>query len=690
MISGLTAKIKRSTLNGLADCQENTFLFIDHVARQINLRLLILVMAVATVSFISAVLLTQGPQPIAGFRPEQIAYLGMPDTRLQMQFYTLLCVLLFSASLVIGLVRPGISRPFAPHKMTLTEHIPLPARPYAVVLFWVAVLLIYDPKLQDFLVALFVAYLMKEVLKGRFETSRIILAFVILCLGLFLLPLLFPPAIPDQQLWSMDIHWSAVIGDGLQEASGDAHRYEAFAAYGLLLTELIAFGQKFSAFRDLAGTQTLLIIVDIVFFGLLCFIITQRVGAKNARLIWASAILILLLFAGAISGALQNLTTPNQLPLRFILLPLTVIIAYYLGTLSVLWAALLVGAIAPLFAFYNFETGFYCLLALGYGLFIKGAKGGVWALLMAGMLTALTFVLSASFLILLFFDGPFPSVLQELLRLIQQKVASGTGGFAGLSYYFFAPFFLVMAHCMGLFASHLLAIRDRTPLSPIAFQGMVIVGLIIAIGPYEMNRYHLNKMWVPLLLYTLLMLPRLAGGPKQDRLVWSFILIVLVAPFLFGNPIRYVFKKEPYVAAIERVQKEITPCIDGLPASQALCHYAARKAEELRTLYERYPDIAWLSGLSLTMTRLTDNSPALAKKALFFYAHRDELRDNVINDIAVLKAPVFAFDKVETGNIAGIPEVVEDFQESLLQDAGYEVIENTEYWHIARLKGGEN
>src|SRR5690606_23582459 len=201
---------------------------------------------------------------------------------------------------------------------------------------------------------------------------------------------------------------------------------------------------KLPLFHDLAGTEALLILVDILFLGIILVIIRQRLGGENCRLFWASALLVTLLFAGTMSGALQNLMTPNALPFRFILMALTAMLAFYLGHLLLTSAAFLFGIIAPLFIAYNFETGVYCILAMGYGFFIKGAKEGIASLLGAACLACVGFLVSGLLLILLLFDGPFDETLRQLGLIMQLKVESGTSGFAGLSYYFFAPFFLVM------------------------------------------------------------------------------------------------------------------------------------------------------------------------------------------------------------------------------------------------------
>ena len=430
--------------------------------------------------------------------------------------------------------------------------------------------------------------------------------------------------------------------------------------------------------------MSLLKLINALFCALIIGIIYQRLHGKNNQILWAAIILVLLVFSEMISGVAGTYHTPNLLPVRFLMIPVTVLLAYYLARSGWLASSAISGAVAPLFLFYNFETGIYCILALGFALFIQGARQGLMSLITSGVVFASCIIISGSLFIAILFEGSLISTSTELVQIMREKIQSGSSGFGGLSAYLLVPFVIVMAHTMVLFSRYLISIKDKDPLSSIEFQNVVIVGLIIAIGPYVMNRFHILNMWVPFLLYTLLILPKLIQELKADRIVWSFILIVLIIPFIFGNPVRRVISEDFVSTISERIDGHLRPCLDGINASPALCTYTLEKADELKNLEAENPGLRWISGLALNMVRLAGTQPALTQKAPFFFGHREETRNILIKSLRQLQAPFIAFDNAAPKNIAGLPTYVEQFQQNLVQDAGYEIIENTRYWIIAR------
>jgi hypothetical protein len=542
----------------------------------------------------------------------------------------------------------------------------------------------YDLKARDFLLALFAAYLMAETIKGRFQDKTLVLALLALVITLFVLPFLFPHKIADGRLWTMDIHWSAVLGNGLYERAGEVSNFDAFSNYGVLTSWLISISREYPFFETLGGTVTLLKVINLVFCAFVVAIAIQRVGWNNRRMILAAALLLLFLFSGMSSGFAQTFDTPNQLPIRFLTVPVSVFLAYYIAGRKLFAGAAIFGLIAPVLLFYNFETGIYCISALGFALFIENARKGLLNLIITGVVLTLCFSISGVIFIHLAFEGSLLDVIAHLFDIIRLKVESGSSGFAGLSAYLFPPFVIVMIHSSILFAGYLLSVKDRTPLTAVEFQSIVLVGMIIAIGPYVMNRFHILNMWVPFLLYALVVLPKLTVKQRSQQIFWSFALIVLVIPFVFGNPVRRVLSNEFVAAVSDNIHGELTPCLDGLVASDALCQYVTDKANDLETLSQQIPGLQWMSGLSLNILRVTGLSPVLDHKAPFFFAHRDETRDLVLANLRQHEPIAIAIDNIKHGNVAGIPPAVGDFQRRLVRDAGYEIVEETEYWTIAR------
>ncbi len=552
------------------------------------------------------------------------------------------------------------------------------------IIFWVAVILTYELKIRDYLLALAAAYLIKETIQGRFKTRTIAIALISAVILVYILPLGFQYQLNESRLFSMDIHWSAVIGDGLYQDSLVGLEFAAFSNYGVLLNELITSSRNIPLFETLGGTVTFLKFISLVFSGLVVVIIFQRIGMKNKRMVWATALLILIVFSGRISGVAETFDTPNQLPIRILMVPITIILAYLLAGLRGYGGPLIFGLIAPVIVFYNFETSFYCILAMGFAFFIESARKGALSVITSGAAFTLSFLLSGAVLMLVLFDGSLGTIFAELTQIMEQKIQSGTSGFAGLAVYFFPPFMWIMLHTIVLFARYLLSIKDRSPLTPIEFQSIVIIGIIIGIGPYVMNRYSIANMLIPFLLYTLLVMPKLMVGPRVDRVLWSFILTVLIIPFIFGNPIKRLQAEHFIETFSAKLGDRLAPCLDGITASDALCDYTVQKAEELKILVSENPGLKWLSGLSLNMSRLTGLQPALTQRAPFFFAHREETRNIVLASLRDLHAPFIALDKAVIGNVAGVPPIVEQFQKNLVLDAGYQMIKETKYWIIAR------
>jgi hypothetical protein len=675
---------KSSAQRGYRYFQDNTVLLIDRIVQLIDIKILTSIAALALICLGISVFWAQISIQNVVFTPEQIVYLSLPDVRIQTTFYILFCVTIFVFFLLAGVTKPQWFLKSDRSDWRFSSSLPQWFQPWLGLVFWVAVILLYEPKARNFLLALVVAYLMKEAIRGRFNSRTIGFTLLGAVFILCVLPFGFQHQMSDGRLWVTDIHWSAVLGSALYTNSFAGQELDSFAGYGVFLNELVAASRNLPIFETLGGTWTFLKVINLLFCGLVFVAIVQRIGTKSKSVLWASALFILLVFSGMVSGITEYLNTPNLLPIRFLMIPVTVILAYYLANLNGHKGSIFVGLIAPVLIFYNFETSIYCILALSFGLFVESAKKDFLNILISGVAMISGFIVSGLILILLIFDTSLTAALSNLVSLASSKIQSGSSGYGGLSAYFFAPFFIIMTHVAVLFSRQLLSIKEQTPFSRVEFQSIVIVVLIITIGPYIMNRFHVLNMWVPFLLYALLVLPKLIEGPKTDRVLWSFILVVLIIPFIFGNPARRLISKDFVATISDRFGSRLETCLDGVPASPQLCAYAFGKADELKELSRQYPDSGWMSGLALHMTRLTDIQPALEQKAPFFFGHREETRNILVKMFEEMDAPIIFIDKAAPDNLAGLPPFVEQFQKNLLQDAGYRPVEETAYWVITR------
>lgn len=677
---------------------EKTILLVDNIVELIDVRIVyaLLFLAVAALG-ISYIWVQNSPVNVV-LTPEQISYLRYYETRVQTHFYNFFGILTFAFFLVAGFFAPERFKNGKPSRAFSTV-IPDWLKPWVGVIFWAAFFFAYSRtgvnmlqtglKERDFLLAFATAYLLMEAIKGRFQTRTILTALVLVVGILYVLPIFLPYQVYDTRLFSMDMHWSAVIGDGLYTPPFTESEYAAFTNYGVLLNKLVAASRLVPFFESLGGTAAFLKFTNLLFSGLVIWIVIQRLGLENRRMIFVASLFILFVFSGRISGIATTFDAPNQLPIRIMIVPLLIILSFYLADRKGVVTPIIFGLLSPALLYFNFETGFYCILALGFALFIENIRRGTRSLVIAMAAFAASFLIAGAVLTAVLFDDPIGLTLATLIELADIKIKSGTSGFAGLPVYFFLPLLWVMIHVFVLFARGLLSVKERAPLTAIEFQNLVMIGMIIGVGPYVMNRFSLQNMLVTFLLYVLIMLPKLAKGPKPDRLVWSFILAVLIVPYIFGNPVARAWSKETRVTLADKFTGRLAPCLDGITATDELCTYALEKADELKGLIDTHPGLEWISEIPLNLTRLTGLQPALDQKAAFFFGHSTEKRDILVGKLRDLGAPVLALDNNPEGrgNVAGIHPAAEEFQRDLARKAGYEIVGETKYWLIARQKG---
>jgi hypothetical protein len=656
---------------------EFTMSLFELVAGRLDRKAFGAVLCCAALAFLVAIWRAAGPFSTDGFTPEQISYLSMPDTRVQTGFYFYLCVLVFAGGLALGLSGTHPRRSVA----TLTSDVTAswPHRDLIAVASWAAYVFLLEPKLDNFLLAIALWYVCVKIMEGHVSERAVGLALAVAVVLFFVLPAMVGTPVNDRMLWWMDIHWSAVIGHGLVAENLHDLEIEAFSGYGILFNAIILAARSLLGCTTLAEIQAALIAGNFLFCSLTYVVIRQRVGSSLAGTL---SLVLLVLFSVMVTGFTLNLIFPNLLPIRFLLFPLTLLLAHGLARLEWPVASLLFGAALPLGLFYNFETGLICVLGLGFALFLQTAKRGLMALVGGALLGMAGAAISSAGLVSVLFAGEFALALEDIGGAISAKLLVATSGYGGLKIYFFPPFLIIMTHTIVLFARHLIGIRDKAPYTPVEFQSATIIGLIIAVAPYIMNRFHVWNMWTPALLYALLVLPGLQRCSIRERRIRSFILIVLVLPFIFGNPFKRLLSDE-VAAAWDRT---FHPCIGGIEASPGVCSYVAEKSRALEKLSETAAEFGWMSGLATTIGRNVEMQPTLPEKSPFFFGHSERNRQELIRQIKESGRTSFAVDNVGENNPAGIPVVVATFQKKLLQDAGFTLVSSGPYWNLMRKK----
>lgn len=646
---------------------------LDHVVVRLDRPILFGVLVAAVAALALALLGAATPFTTEGFSPEQISYLSMPDTRVQRSFYVYLSAMVFSGALAVGLLRPLAGQ--AKLLQNGTFFAALSFQGVIAISVCVLYLFLLEPKVDDLVLAVLTWLVFVRMIDGRISTGSTIVALAIASALFFGTPLLIGSPVMEGQLWPMDIHWSAILGHGIAAERVSDLGLAAFSGYGILFNGLILGARELFGLSTLAEVQTLLGLGNLVFCLLVLAIIQQRSTTPHTA---AVALLLLVLFSAIVTGLTANLIYPNQLPIRFLLFPVTLLLSYWLAGRAWPRSSAIFGAAAALMLFYNFETGLLCVVGLGFAMFLQTAKRGVMTLAAAIVIFAATAAATSFSLIALLFEDPIIQVGHALFEAAQAKLSSGSSGYGSLKVHLYPPFIIIMAHVIMLFARYLVDIRGQKPLDALAFQSATTVGLIIAIGPYVMNRFDVLNMWTPALLYALLVVPDLLSGGAHTRRIKSFILIVVILPFIYENPVRRSFSYDR-VAAFDST---LAPCIDGLTTATETCVYSAAKSQALVELFQTHVGLGWMSGLALTMSQATGLAPTLTEKSPFFFGHNEANRTELIRQVHEAEATTFAIDRVIEGNPAGIPVAVEQFQRNLLEDAGYMTLSVGTYWTI--------
>ena len=657
----------RSEICSVAD-ETISSINVKHVFLMVGIALLAILFAVLSVNF--------GVQP-AVFEPEQQSYYAIADTRIQTRSYMYLVVLCFSCSIIIGVFRLGSSARKGKKRRWVSAEQITRWFPLLMVLFTILVALTYRWPITDFIIALVFALFVVEVLRGKFTTAVLTGLLAAVVLVLFVGPFFLNLKVPDGGLWVADIHWSAVFSQGLFNRTGEFSPFGAFDSYGVLLNGLIFNARKIALFSSVHGTHLLTQLVNLIFLAVLFLIVAQRFNFINKRVIVLSSFICVMLFAPLISNAGITFNAPNLQPIRFLALLAVVALSYYIGFWRDLYGWLMLGCLTPVLLLYNSETGVFCMLAVGFALTLKSSRSGIAELIFGGIAFVFSGVICAVLLNSLIFDSSIFDTISELFKILSVKAEVSKSGFGGLPYFIFTPFIILTTHSLFQFSKSLMSIRTEEPLTPTDFQGNVLIGLIVAMGSYVIYRYSYLNMWMPLLLYVLFLLPKLNAPQLAQRTVSACFIIIIIMPFIMGNP--FVLTARAY-----QIDGESERCIDGLSASQNMCEQLNKKAHELMQLHRLYENTAWTSGVTLAMHRLTDIPSKLGPRTIFFRARNRASRNEILEEIKEANNSYYLYDRVTENNILGIPQEVGQFQQRLFKDAGYTTIRNTENWVLVK------
>ena len=599
------------------------------------------------------------------------------NTAFQRHIYILYAAVLFVTALFLAMTRRTFSFPFFrdfrnTHRLSLETIVSVLILILALPLFFNYLGDIAEKRAFLTVIGCLVVFLAllgySNSVKGRFILSAITLGVFFLY---FILPLQSKLIVADGMLWGMDHHWTGVIGHGLISTIFPPDTLKSMPEYGMYLNKLISAASGLSMFAGFGGALKFLQVIHILFAALIFAILLQRFGHRHVNLVLISFLLILLILAPILSGSAPTLQVPNQSPIRFLFIPVTLLFAQLLARPGILvwWTA---AALLSAFAVsYNLEIGLVCTLGLGFALFIRSMNSGYLYVLSGGILFAAIFILTAYLLLSFGVSGAENfSDMSSLLSLFAE-------GYGGKKFYWYLPFFIITAHVFYLFFGWVRDSRETGPISGKEVQSIAIAGMIIAFMPYVANRFYEQNMWIPVLLYLLLILPKMATKDFLGKAAILLFVIAIIGPSQLEKSSLFV-KNLKTMWTLDRTDG----CLNGLAASSRLCDYVNGQATELHSVAER-ENIVWISAIPLTLSSLSKVPPPLSRADPFAYARTPGYQQNLLDEIRAQSPDMILIDRVDILNPTGIAIAVADWQKRLVKEAGYRIVRTTDYWVYA-------
>lgn len=498
----------------------------------------------------------------------------------------------------------------------------------------------------------------------------------------YIVPFFTYYSLAEGEWWGIDHHWAGIIGHGLLPSFLTSSTPDFVPEYGLYLNLLIASLFNTDLFSGFGGAIRFLQTTHLLFALLLLGIIVQRTGGKNLAAILLSFLLILLILAPLISGFAPTIKTPNQSPIRYLFIPLTLLAAPLLARSPILLAWAIGASLNITAMFYNLETGLVCMLGTGFALFIRSANLGIFPLLLGGTLygaiAGLTgYALWTLLTVLLpqFGFAPLqaPLDLPKLMELF-------AGGYGGKKFFWYLPFFLILGHVFYLFSGWLKSIHTKQPIDSNTFQSIVLTGMIVAVTPYMVNRFLVQNMWIMVLLYLLLILPGLASKETWKKYILLIFVVGVLAPQQLGETRKFAKDiKKRWQTTSDQV------CFDGLVASPDFCSFMQNKAAELSDFSQKNK-IAWISGTPMSVIRFTGISPSINKIDAFSHARTPTSHADIIQGVRNISPDFLLIDAVNNTNLAGLNPRINQWQNRLVSDLGYSIVRKSDYWIYAKRK----
>lgn len=612
--------------------------------------------------------------------PEHVSLFTIQEAGLQSTVYQLFVALVFFASLLRSFFSFQSARANAPsfvlHDKTscILDTVLVAAALFLFFFFFSY----YDRTLKASLLCCLLFFALEFFRNSRTVVSALLLIVMAVFAGFYVAPL-FTTYLFSEALWFFDHHWAGLVGPGLFGAIGELNGRISLPEYGFFFNEI---STAFASEKSLAAISDVLTVfqaASLLFSALFLVVIWQRLSTGGVAAPLLGALCLLLLFTNVLSGYSSHFETPNQLPIRYFFFAPVLVFAFCIPRMPALPAWFLSGAVCLVAILYNLEVGLVSSLGLGFALFVWTFKEGVLRIVLAGLAFVAGITLAAvlvHFVILVPFGLTVFRIIQANLELLSLFGA----GYGGLSAYWYPPFFVMLAHCIYLFSIRLQRMKQDT-LSGLEFQTVVLIGLIVGFTPYVMNRFAVQNMWVPFLLYLILLMPWLFAGKTRVKR-----LLTIVYAFVFVFPLQYGSVRDwPSLLSENVAFSASKQCDDRARLALEICDYVVQKSAALNMLVKDN-DALWISALPLTTNLLAEQPSGLSKLDPFAYARTNNTQAELISELQQEGADLILIDNPDNVDLSRIPQQIFDWQRRFVEEAGFVPVKTTPYWILAERR----
>jgi len=414
------------------------------------------------------------------------------------------------------------------------------------------------------------------------------------------------PVLTIVEFLGQNEHYEPFFSQGDRLATGEEFFKDIYPYYGLLFPTIVGMFTKSGHALSILDQWRLVQVVQIAGYLLFLGAAWMRTSESPVSGRLLALLLVSLCIAPWLSTAGESVIKPTQSAVRFLFLPVSVLVLCWTERTSATFFSLCFGFCAACALITNLEAGIVVTggMALAWLVRMRGETfGGYLRALAAGAAAGIAaLVLYVLIYSAVFGKAPFPTQPGDLLAAI----FAVAGGFNGARIHF-RPHILVILCCAGyVFVEALRSIFGGKS-ARAASTDAAIAAMILLIMIYYVSRPLDENSWTAAALYMLFLAPAIADQTRT--LLAVAVAGILVVPISAKFNARYLadpLQQSRYAVGWRH------GCADEMAVEKpdVYCKQFLAKAEALKAIAAQ-GSLIYFSDVSFAMRRMTGISPSL-------------------------------------------------------------------------------